>query len=300
MSETAFRAAPHRKVKTSFGSKIFDAVNYVFLGLLCLLMMLPFINVIASSLTPIEDLVKKDFVLFPSRFSLEAYEYVFSTKTVLHGLLVSVLITVVGTALNIMATALTAYPLAHKLLFGRKPLVGMVIFCMVFNGGMIPTFIVVKTLGLINNYWSVILPTMISSFNLMLFKNYFQELPIELEESAKLAGYNDLAILFKIILPISKPLIATFIIMFGVEHWNSWFNEMLYLNDSTRWPIQVILRQIITSSSNVGDAMGGANLVPPATVRNCTIVIATLPILIIYPFLSKYFTKGLLMGSVKG
>ena len=290
----------HVKVKTSLGSKIFDVFNYFLLGLLCAIMILPFINVIASSLTPIEDLVKSNFVLFPSRLSLEAYSYVFSTNTILRGLIVSTGVTVVGTFLNILVTALMAYPLAHKTLVGRRAFVGIVVFCMVFNGGMIPTFIIVKTVGLINSYWSVILPTLISSFNLMLFKNYFQELPAELEESAKLAGYNDLSILFRIIIPISKPLIATFIIMFGVEHWNSWFNAMLYLNDTTKWPVQVILRQIITSSSNVGDAMGGTNLVPPATVRNCTIVIATLPILIIYPFLSTYFTKGLLMGSVKG
>lgn len=288
------------RVKTSFGSMVFDVINYTLLGVLCLVMVVPFINIIASSLTPIEDLVKQDFVLFPSRISLEAYEYVFSTNTVLHGLLVSAGVTLVGTTINILITSLTAYPLAHRSLVGRKVLVTMVIFTMVFNGGIIPTFIIVKSLGLLNTYWSLVLPTAISSFNLMLFKNYFQELPVELEEAAKLAGYNDLSILFRIILPVSKPLLATFTIMFGVEHWNSWFNAMIYLNNSNMWPIQIILRQIITGASQVGDAMGGANTIPPATVRNCTIVIATVPILVIYPFLQKYFAKGLLVGSVKG
>lgn len=289
-----------RAVKSNVWSTIFDICNYVLLGILCLIMFLPFINIIASSLTPIDLLLKKDFILFPTRFSLEAYKYVFSTNTVLRGVLVSVGVTLVGTAFNIILTALTAYPLAHKMLVGRKPLIGMVIFTMVFNGGMIPTFIIVNSLGLVNSYWSLILPTAISSFNLMLFKNYFQGLPAELEESAKLAGYNDLSILWKIILPVSKPLIATFVVMFGVENWNSWFNAVLYLNNGKMWPIQVILRQIITSASQVGDAMGGASYIPPATVRNCTIVVATLPILCVYPFLQKYFTKGLLVGSVKG
>lgn len=288
------------RVKTSLGSKVFDVINYTLLGVLCMIMVLPFVNIISSSLTPLEDLVKNPFILIPTRLSLEAYSYIFSTNTVMHGLLVSVGITLAGTTLNILITALTAYPLAHRNLVGRKALVSLVIFCMVFNGGMIPTFIIVKTLGLLNTYWSLILPTAISSFNLMLFKNYFQELPQELEEAAKLAGYNDMSILFRIILPISKPLIATFVVMFGVEHWNSWFNAILYLNNSNMWPIQVILRQIITGASQVGDAMGGANTVPAATVRNCTIVIATVPILAIYPFLQKYFTKGLLVGSVKG
>lgn len=294
------RLNTRKKVKASLGSRIFDVVNYTFLGILCLIMILPFISIIASSVTPIEELVKKKFVLIPSAISFEAFEYVFSTNTVLNGVLVSVGVTLVGTAISILITALTAYPLAHTQLVGRKALVGMVIFTMVFNGGMIPTFIIVKSLKLVNSWWSLILPTAISSFNLMLFKNYFQGLPLELEESAKLAGYNDLSILFRIILPISKPLIATFVVMFGVEHWNSWFNAILYLNDSDMWPIQVILRQIITSASQVGDAMGGASSIPPATVRNCTIVIATVPILVVYPFLQKYFTKGLLVGSVKG
>lgn len=287
-------------VRTSLGSKVFDVINYTFLGAVCLIMVLPFVNIISSSLTPLEDLVKNPFILIPTRVSLEAYSYIFSTNTVIHGLQVSVGITLVGTTLNILLTAMTAYPLAHQKLVGRKVLVSMVVFCMVFNGGMIPTFIIVKSLGLLNTYWSLILPTAISSFNLMLFKNYFQELPQELEEAAKLAGYNDVSILFRIILPISKPLIATFVVMFGVEHWNSWFNAILYLNNSKMWPIQVILRQIITGASQVGDAMGGTNTMPAATVRNCTIVIATVPILLVYPFLQKYFTKGLLVGSVKG
>lgn len=287
-------------VRTSLGSKIFDVINYTFLGVICLIMVLPFVNIISSSLTPLEDLVKNPFILIPTRVSLEAYSYIFSTNTVIHGLQVSIGITLVGTTLNILLTAMTAYPLAHQKLVGRKVLVSMVVFCMVFNGGMIPTFIIVKNLGLLNTYWSLILPTAISSFNLMLFKNYFQELPQELEEAAKLAGYNDVSILFRIILPISKPLIATFVVMFGVEHWNSWFNAILYLNNSKMWPIQVILRQIITGASQVGDAMGGTNTMPAATVRNCTIVIATVPILLVYPFLQKYFTKGLLVGSVKG
>jgi putative aldouronate transport system permease protein len=134
----------------------------------------------------------------------------------------------------------------------------------------------------------------------MLFRNYFREMPDELEEAAKIDGYNDLSILFKIILPLSKPLLATFAIIFGVDHWNSWFTATLYLSDSHKWPIQVILRQVITSASQVGDAMGGTNYIPPMTVRMCTIVVATVPILLIYPFLQKYFAKGILIGSVKG
>ncbi len=293
-------AGDKTRIKYGISSKAFNIVNYVFLGFIGLIMVLPFINVITSSFTPIELLVKNDFILFPTAFSLEAYAYVFSTNVVIRGMLVSVGITLAGTSLNLLLSSLTAYPLAHRGLKGRKVMIVLIIFTIMFNGGMIPNYIVVQKLGLLNSYWALILPTAISSFNLMLFKSYFQELPVELEESARLAGYNDLSILFRIILPISKPLLATFAVLFGVEHWNAWFSSVLYLTDSEKWPIQLILRQIITSATEVGDAMGGTNFVPPVTVRMCTIVVATVPILCIYPFLQKYFTKGILLGSVKG
>ncbi|MDO5349511.1 MAG: carbohydrate ABC transporter permease [Lachnospiraceae bacterium] len=289
-----------QKIRQSMGSRVFDIVNVAVLGLVAVIMLVPFIHVMAASFTSVEEYLSKDFILFPTTFSLESYRYIFSTGTILHGLMVSSLVTIAGTCMNLLMSVLTAYPLAHRDLFGRKVMIMLVIFTLMFNGGMIPMFIVVQKLGLLNSYASLILPYVISSFNLMLFKNYFQELPVELEEAAKMDGYNDLSILFLIILPLSKPLLATFAIIFGVEHWNSWFNAMLYLSDSGKWPIQVILRQIVLSASEVGDAMGGANFIPPATVRMCTIVVATLPILCIYPFLQKYFTKGLLVGSVKG
>lgn len=289
-----------QKIKNGFGNGMFDVINMFLLGIISLVMLFPFIHVVAASFTSVEEYLAKDFILFPTTFSLESYKYIFSTGTIVHGLLVSAGVTIVGTALNLLMCILTAYPLAHKNLVGRKTMILLVIFTLMFNGGMVPMFIVVQKLRLLNSYASLILPYVISSFNLMLFKNYFQGLPQELEESARIDGYNDLSILFKIILPLSKPLLATFTIIFGVEHWNSWFNAMLYLSDSNKWPIQVILRQIVLSASEVGDAMGGANYIPPVTVRMCTIVVATIPILCIYPFLQKYFTKGILMGSVKG
>ena len=289
-----------KHVKCGIGSLVFDISNYTFLGMLALIMVLPFIHIVSASFTPIEDLVRTKFVLIPTRISLDAYRYVFSTNTILRGLLISIGITVVGTILNLALTALTAVPLAHKNLLGRKTMVGIIIFTMVFNGGIVPNYIIVRMMGLTNTFWSLILPTAISSFNLMLFKNYFQELPQELEESAKLAGYNELSILIRIIIPVSAPLFATFPVLFGVMHWNSWFNAVLYLSDSKMWPMQVVLRQIITSASEVGDTAGAVNYVPAQTVRMCTIVVTTFPILCVYPFLQKYFVKGLMVGSIKG
>lgn len=288
------------KVRADKGVFFFDAVNYGALGIIALLMVLPFVHVLSASLTPIEDLVQHNFILIPTRLSLEAYSYIFSTAIVTRGLFISVYITVVGTILNLLLSSLTAYPLAHRRLLGCNVMSMLVVFTLIFNGGMIPMFIIVQKMRLLNTYWSLMLPYVISSFNLMLFRNYFREMPDELEEAAKIDGYNDLAILFRIVLPLAKPLLATFAIIFGVAHWNSWFTATLYLSNSRMWPIQVILRQVITSMSQVGDAMGGTVYIPPMTVRMCTIVVTTVPILMIYPFLQKYFTKGIMMGSVKG
>jgi putative aldouronate transport system permease protein len=173
---------------------------------------------------------------------------------------------------------------------------------MMFSGGIIPEYIVVRSLRLMNTLASLILPGVISTFNFIIFRNYFQELPRELEESAMIDGAGYMRILLWIILPISMPLIATFIIMYGVGHWNSWFAATLYITDNTKWPIQIILRLINNLSVGIGDtSMMDSNIkLPQESSRMCTIVVATLPILLIYPFLQKHFTKGILLGSVKG
>lgn len=290
----------HKLRKNGFGTITFDIFNVIILGIIALVTVLPFIHVIIASFTPPEELLKTEFILFPKRISLEAYRYIFSTNVVIRGLIVSVLVTAVGTLFNMAMTVLMAYPLAHKSLMARKAVMLMVTFTLMFNGGMVPSYIIIQKLHLLNNYWSLILPGAISAFSLIIFKNYFQELPKELEESAKLDGANDLIILMRIILPISMPLIATFLVMFGVGYWNSWFNAVLYLNDAKMWPIQVVLRQVITSTSNIGDMMETNIVIQPKTVQMCTITIATLPILCVYPFLQKYFTQGMLLGSVKG
>jgi putative aldouronate transport system permease protein len=179
----------------------------------------------------------------------------------------------------------------------------MVLFTMLFSGGMIPTFLVVKTLGLLNSYWALILPGAISAFNLIILKNFFQQLPEGLEESAKIDGCGDLGLLFRIVLPLSLPALATFAMFYSVGHWNTFFSAILYINDSTKWPIQVLLRQIvILSQGGIGDsAQFESNFVPPSeTIKMATIVVSTVPILLVYPFLQKHFAKGVLLGSIKG
>ena len=284
----------------SFG---FDLINRVFLLLVAAACLLPFIYVAAASLTTPEELLVKRIVFFPSKVTFAAYQYIFSSKIIPQSLLVSIFITVFGTLINISMTALMAYPLSRKNLRGRRYLLLMVVFTMLFNGGMIPTYLVVSSLNLLNSFWALWLPTAISAFNLILMKNFFQEIPNELIEAVKIDGGNDWQILTKVILPLSLPAIAAFSLFYAVGHWNAFFNAILYIKDADRWPIQVWLRQIVLlSSGGFSDAsvMSEVEYIPSVNTQYAVIIFATVPVLMIYPFVQKYFAKGVLVGSIKG
>lgn len=293
-----------KKKKFHFSYTLFDGVNMVILLIMGLTCLLPFIFVIAASLSSPEELIKYKFILWPKGFTLASYKYVLcSTDSVARSLVVSVSMTILGTIINLAFTSFMAYPLSHSNLFGYKVIMKLVTITLVFGGGMIPTYLIISAYGMLNSFSSVLIPGAVTASNLIVFVSFFRSLPKELEEAAKIDGCNDLGIFFKIILPLSKPLLATFTLMFAVGHWNSWFDYVLYINDGAKWPVQVILRNILASSNSaIGDTlMMGEDYVPPQdVVRYCVIVVATLPILVIYPFLQKYFTKGLMLGSVKG
>jgi putative aldouronate transport system permease protein len=267
-------------------------------------MVLPIIYILAGSFATETELTTRPFFLFPRTISFDAYRYIFSTDTLPRSLLVSVFITIAGTLVNLIFTFTMAYPLARKGLTGRNVVMNIVIFSMLFSGGLIPSYLVVKGLGLLDTYWAVLLPGAISAFNLIVIKTFFQELPHELEESARIDGCTDLGVLWRIVLPLSKPIIATFALFYAVGHWNEFFNALLYLNDSRKWPLQVLLRQIIMlSQGSLGDtAMLDADFVKPPdqSVKMAIIVVGTLPILMVYPFLQKHFAKGVLIGALKG
>ncbi|MFB9275450.1 carbohydrate ABC transporter permease [Cohnella cellulosilytica] len=287
----------------TFGGWLFDKVNIILLIGFAAVCILPFIYIIAGSFSTAEDLGSRGFILFPKHFSLDAYQYLFSTPTLSRSLAVSVFITVAGTLINLVFTSLMAYPLARKDLDGRRPIMLMVIFSMLFSGGMIPTFLVVKELGIMDTYWAVLIPGAISAFNLIILKNFFQQMPEGIEESAKIDGCNELSLLIRIVLPLSAPAMATFALFYSVGHWNMYFDAILYLNDPEKWPVQVLLRQIvILSQGGVGDSQKMVDhFVPPSeTIKMATIVLSTVPILCLYPFLQKHFAKGILLGSVKG
>ncbi|MCY8918366.1 carbohydrate ABC transporter permease [Bacillus atrophaeus] len=282
--------------------RVFDVCNILFLGGVGAITILPFFYIIAGSFATEAELAQRSFFIFPKTFTLDAYRYVFSTPTFIRSMGVSIFITVVGTAVQLFFTFTMAYPLAKRHVKGRNLLLNLVIFSMLFSGGMIPTYIVVKSLGLLDSYWALILPMAINPFNLIIIKNFFQQLPRELEESAKIDGCSEIGVFWRIALPLSKPVIATFALFYAVGIWNDFFHALLYINDSAKWPLQMVLRQV-TILSDLTAANGDMvqNTVPPEQgIKLAVIVIATIPILAVYPFLQKHFAKGILIGSVKG
>ncbi|MFC5449425.1 carbohydrate ABC transporter permease [Paenibacillus aestuarii] len=287
----------------TFSNKWFDGVNYALLTLVSLITIIPFIYIVFVSFASPSEVVKGGLLLVPTEFTLSAYKYIFSTGTMVKSIGVSIYVTALGTMINLLLTSITAYPLARTTLRGRRTLMLMILITMLFSGGMIPTYFVVKSLGLINTYGSLMIPTAISAFNLVVLKNFFQQIPDGLEDAARIDGCNDIGILFRIVLPLSMPAMATFGLFYAVGHWNTFFNAVIYINDSEKWPVQVVLRQIVLlSQDRIGDSTSQSDPADylPQTIRMASIVVATVPIVLVYPFLQKHFAKGALLGSVKG
>lgn len=290
-------------IKQGVMSRSFDGLNAILLTLFALVTVLPFLHVIASSFASERLAASTDFLLFPTEFSLKAYEYIFSSDALPRSMGVSLFVTAAGTALNLFVTSLMAYSLSRKSIRFRKTFLFLIVFTMIFQGGLIPDYLVVKELGLLDSYLALILPRAIVPFYLIILINFFRQLPEGIEESARIDGCGDLRMLFKIIIPLSLPALATLTLFYAVMHWNTYMHAILYINDTNKWPIQVLLRQMVLISQagfvEQGVVEGEANI-PPDTVRMAVIAVATFPILLIYPFLQKYFAKGILLGSVKG
>lgn len=286
----------------TFGNRMFNAINYLLLTVIALVTILPFVHIVAGSFTTNAELAAKRFVLIPTQWSFDAYTFIFSTNTIMRAMAVSVGVTLFGTLFSMLLTSLMAYGLARRDLDGRRFLNLFVVITMLFHGGLIPTFIVVKNLGLINSYASLVLPAAISAFNMIILRSFFQNIPDGLEESARIDGCSDFGTLFRIVLPLSMPALATISLFYAVTYWNTYSNAIFYLSDSDKWPIQVLLRQIVVLASGFESDASLDSTVPPPdqAVKMAVIVVSTLPILIVYPFLQKHFAKGALVGSIKG
>ena len=272
------------------GDKIFNIVNDIIMALLCIIMIYPVLFVVGRSVTPEIERALHPLRLIPTTFDWSGYKFILSSgSNIVNSYLTTITRTLIGTTLNLIFTTLLAYPLSKNYYPLRKPLTAMIVFTMWFSGGLIPSFLLNKSLGLLNNFWVYILPCLVNPFNMIVLR--------------KLDGANDLRVFFSIYLPLSTASLATITLFYAVYHWNMWFDSMLYMNKKEMWTMQYTLRQLIDSATvtditTIGSSM---DFIPPAeTVRMATIVIATVPILCVYPFLQKYFVKGMMVGSVKG
>lgn len=290
-----------RKGKRISGFSIF---NYCFFSLVAIIMVFPLWNVLVISFTDYREYVMNPLMLFPKNISLEAYKYIFSNSELLESLKVSVIITVTGTLLSMFISVGAAYALSKRSLPGRNICLTLVLFTMFFSGGLIPSFLLVKQLGIYDTLLALVLPNAINTWYLIIMKNYFISLPDSLEESGRIDGANDLQILFRIVLPISMPIVATFLLFYGVDRWNEWWSAMMYINDTNKYPLQLMLRNLIVmnfSSASMATSytQANANFVAKENIKMATAVVAIVPIAAVYPFLQKYFAKGMMVGAIK-
>lgn len=281
----------------------FDSLLAVIIVLISLTVILPFLYIIAVSFSPPGDSIAGNFFIWPKHWTLDAYSYLFNAQTFLNSIKNSVFITLLGTCVNLFVSITLSYALSKRIVPGRRVMMLFIFFTMIFHGGMIPSYLVVKSLGLLDSYWAIVLPAATSAFNVLVIRSFFQSLPESLDEAARIDGAGEFRILFSIVIPLSKPIIATFTLFFMVQYWNEFFSAVIYINDTNRWPIQPLLRQMVAiSASNISadaaiDAQLAVNLGP--NVQNAAILLAMLPIVAVYPFLQKYFAKGAMLGSIK-
>jgi putative aldouronate transport system permease protein len=293
-------------MKRSIGDRIFDTANIIMLGIIAIITLFPLYYVFVVSFTdPAEYIQKQGYILFPEKWTLDSYKYLLSTSAFQSAAMISGFLATVGTALSLVITAALAYGLSRKRLQGRRLIMLLILITLLFSPGLIPPYLLVRDLGLINSVWSLILPVLTSGWYVILMKSFFDSIPVELEESAIIDGSTDIGVFFRIVLPLSLPALAAFGLFYAVAYWNTFFSAVLYINDHAKWPLQLVLRNMLIDSSTQAGGSAAAEMmaeqnIPTETLKMAAVVIATLPILCVYPFLQKHFAKGVMLGSVKG
>lgn len=282
---------------------IFDSFNYFILLILLLVTFYPFLYIVVASLSdPLKVLQSGSILLWPRGFNIGSYEMVFRNPMISVGYCNTIMYVVIGTAINIFMTSLGAYVLSRKDLYGKKLLMLLIAFTMFFSGGLIPSYLLINKLNMMNTIWALVVPGAVSTWNLIVMRTSFEGIPDSMCESAKIDGANDFTILLKVILPLSLPILAVMTLFYSVGHWNSWFGALLYLRDRKMYPLQLILREILITNSVESMTTGLSGDIDPVAenIKYATVVIATVPILLVYPFLQKYFVKGVMIGAIKG
>lgn len=291
-------------IKKSLGSYIFDSFNYLFMVLIMFITLYPFYYILIVSISDGKAIMNGLVKFWPIGLNLKSYEIIFQDPMIITSYINTIIYTLVGTLINLLFTILCAYPLSRKNFSGRRFFTKMIIITMLVSGGLIPTYLVVDSLGLVNKIWALVLPGAISTWNMIVMRTFFEGIPDSILESAYIDGANEMGTLIKIVLPLSMPIIATMLLFYAVGHWNSFFSALIYLNEKKKYPIQIILRNIVISGdmSQQTNQMGASVdfLAIDTNIKYAVIMVATLPILLIYPFVQKHFVKGVMIGSLKG
>ncbi|MBE1442613.1 MULTISPECIES: carbohydrate ABC transporter permease [unclassified Paenibacillus] len=288
--------------RLTWGSLIFNTLNMLFLGLVVAITIYPFLYVLAASLSEQIYISQGKIGIIPMGFQLEAYKRVIEFPMLGRAYFNTVVYTVLGTAVSLFLTVLAAYPLSKKEVPGRNLLTGFILLPMLFSGGLIPTYLVVNALEMRNTIWAIIIPTAVASFYVFIQRTFFEQIPAELEDAARIDGCSAMQTLLRIYLPLSVPSLVTIGLFYAVNQWNSFFPAMIYLNDENLFPVQILLRDIVIQNQTdqvMVDVHDDKNLLSES-IKYATLIVATLPILLVYPFIQKYFVQGSMMGSIKG
>lgn len=279
---------------------------YVLLGVVTLIVLYPLFFVLIASVSNPGSVIRGEVWLWPKGFSLVGYERLFGNKELLRGFMNTVMYTVAGTALNVVMTVAGAYPLSRTDFKGRHFFTFLIVFTMFFGGGMIPTYLLIKSLGLLNTFWAMIIPSAVSVWNILIMRTFFQSsIPKEVQEAAFMDGCSNIKILLKVVLPLSGPVLAVMVLFYAVGHWNAYFSALLYLSDRELYPMQLFLREILVQNQmqemvDISDDTLARSLMDAEAIKYAAVIVTNLPMLILYPFLQKYFVKGVMVGAIKG
>ena len=292
--------------RQSRGDKIFNVINGLLIAVVLIMIIYPLWFVIIASVSDPAKVLGGQVILMPRKFTLEGYRMVFRDPMIMTGYRNTLFYTVTGTAINLVMTILAAYPLSRKDWVGRGFFMGVLMFTMFFSGGIIPTYLMMNSLGMINTVWAMILPGAVSVYNTIIMRTFFvNSIPPELQEAAQVDGCSNTRLLIQIVLPLSKQILAVMVLFYGVAHWNAFFNALIYLTESKRYPLQLVLRSILIQNTASQDMLGdldtmGSRVMMAETIKYALIIVSTLPMMILYPFLQRFFEKGVMVGAVKG
>jgi len=290
----------------SRGDRFIMSSIYILLGVISLIVLYPVYFVMVASLSNPEDVMLGKVWLWPTDFSFVGYQRIFENNELMKGYLNTILYTFFGTVLNVVMTIAAAYPLSRHDFKGRNVFTLMIVFTMFFSGGMIPTYLLIKDLGILDTFWAMILPTAVSVWNILIMRTFFQNsIPKELQEAAFLDGCSNMKLLMRIILPLSGPVLAVMVLFYAVGHWNSYFNALIYLSDRDKYPLQLFLREILIQDQmqnmvDLGSDTFSRSLMEVEAIKYAAVIVTNLPMLLLYPFLQKYFIKGVMIGAIKG